>query len=327
MGPELPAALAAAADALMEGASRRDLAERSAKVSSTYRAGGTSASAIAGAADAAAYVISRLPATYAAVTAVLDEICEAAPDFAPRSLLDAGAGPGGASWAVLEAWPGVERASLLDSSPVFLEMARRLAAGGPDVLARAEMLRGDLTAPGEGWPKADLVITSYALAEIAPQRLDAAVDGLWAACEGVLAIIEPGTPAGSARVLAMRERLIAAGGVVVAPCPHDRACPLAAPNWCHFAQRLPRRRDHRLAKGAEAPFEDEKYAYVAVARPHVALAERLARVLAPPRSAKPGLDFELCGPQGLEHRFVAKRNRAAFAAHRRLRWGSRFARP
>lgn len=327
MGPELPAALAAAADALMEGASRRDLAERSAKVSSTYRAGGTSASAIGGAADATAYVISRLPATYAAVAAVLEEIGEAAPDFAPRSLLDAGAGPGGASWAVLEAWPDVERAVLLDSSPVFLDMAKRLAASGPAVLARADALRGDLTAPGEGWPKAELVVTSYALAEIAPARLGAAVDGLWAACEGVLAIIEPGTPAGSARVLAARERLIAAGGVVLAPCPHDGACPMAAPNWCHFAQRLPRRRDHRLAKGADAPFEDEKFAYVAVARPQIERTERVARILAPPRAAKPGLDFELCGPQGLEKRFVAKRDRAAFADHRRLRWGNRFARP
>jgi len=325
LGPELPAALAAAADALMQGASRRDLAERSARVSSTYRGGGTSAAAIGGDADAAAYVMSRLPATYAAVAAVLGEVCDMAPGFAPRSLLDAGAGPGGASWAALEAWPEIAEVALLDASPVFLDMARRLAAGGPDALARASLRRGDLTAPGEGWPAADLVVTSYALAEIAPARLASVVEGLWAAAAGMLVIVEPGTPAGTARVLAAREQLVAAGGVVAAPCPHDRTCPLPAPGWCHFAQRLPRRRDHRIAKGAEAPFEDEKFAYVAVARPGVALAERAPRILSPPRAAKPGLEFELCGPVGIERRFVARRDRAAFAAHRRLRWGDRLA--
>jgi ribosomal protein RSM22 (predicted rRNA methylase) len=326
LGPELPAALAGAADALLEGVSRRDLADRAGRVSATYRRGGASSVAIGGAADATAYVLSRLPATYAAITAAIEAVEAAAPDFAPRALLDAGAGPGGASWAALQAWPRIESAVLLDSSPVFLEMARRLAVAGPPTLAQAEFLRGDLTRPEPGWPRADLVIVSYALAEIAPDRLDAVVEGLWAACAGVLVIVEPGTPAGTERVLAARERLVTAGARVAAPCPHDRPCPLAAPSWCHFSQRLPRRRDHRLAKGADAPFEDEKYAYVVLARPEVELAPAGDRVIAPPRVGKPGIDLEVCGADGVERRFVAKRDRAAYAEHRRLAWGDRLAR-
>ncbi|MFN3521288.1 MAG: small ribosomal subunit Rsm22 family protein [Phenylobacterium sp.] len=323
MGPELPAALRAAVEALLEGASRKDLARRSAQVSNTYRGGGSSATAIVEDADATAYVLSRLPATYAAVAAALDEVRVAAPDFAPASLLDAGAGPGGASWAALEAWPRIAEARLLDASPVFLETARRLAAAGPAALAGAEMRRGDLTQPGEGWRAADLVVTSYALAEIPSERLEAAVRGLWAACAGVLVIVEPGTPAGTARVLAARELAMREGAMVLAPCAHQQACPLAAPDWCHFAQRLPRGRDHRLAKGADAPFEDEKHAYVALARPDVCRAAPAARVLSPPRAGKPGLEFRLCTPGGIERRFVARRDRAAYAAHRRLRWGDR----
>ncbi|WP_374575297.1 small ribosomal subunit Rsm22 family protein [Phenylobacterium sp.] len=324
MGPELPAALSAAAEALLEGASRRDLAQRSARVSTAYRGGKTSGSAIVEAADAAAYVTARLPATYAAAAAALAEAADMAPDFAPRSLLDAGAGPGGASWAALGVWPGIEAVTLVDANPVFLDMARRLAGAGPEPLARADLRRADLTSPGEGWPRADLVVTSYALAEIAPERLEAVVAALWEACAGLLVIVEPGTPAGAARIRASRELLIRAGAVTAAPCPHDQACPMTAPGWCHFSRRLPRRRDHRLAKGADAPFEDEKYAYVVLARPDLAIAARTARVIAPPRSSKPGLTFDLCGPDGLERRFVAKRDRTAFAASRRLGWGDRF---
>ena len=103
MTPDLPAPLRLAADRLMEGVSRKGLAERAAKISQAYRGGGTSAAVITDETEAMAYVLSRLPATYAACAFVLDQAARAAPDFAPRRLLDAGAGPGGAGWAALAA--------------------------------------------------------------------------------------------------------------------------------------------------------------------------------------------------------------------------------
>jgi ribosomal protein RSM22 (predicted rRNA methylase) len=168
---------------------------------------------------------------------------------------------------------------------------------------------------------ADLVVASYALAEIGPARQGEVVDRLWGQTLGMLILVEPGTPAGFERILAARARLIGQGATALAPCPHDGACPIAAPDWCHFVQRLPRSRDHRLAKGADAPFEDEKFAYVAAARPGVALSARTPRVLAPPRTAKPGIDLKLCTAAGIEHRFVARRDKAAHAVARRLDWG------
>jgi ribosomal protein RSM22 (predicted rRNA methylase) len=101
--PDLPAELKAALDARLQGLSRSDTAERAALISRTYRDGGNSG-AIRSEADALAYALARMPATYAAVIASLNALREIAPDFAPASLLDVGAGPGTVGWAAAEAF-------------------------------------------------------------------------------------------------------------------------------------------------------------------------------------------------------------------------------
>jgi ribosomal protein RSM22 (predicted rRNA methylase) len=315
MTVELPPALRAALERELAGASRRDLAERTAATTEAYRAGRGSSAVIKGREDALAYALARLPATYAACATVFEEARRMAPGFAPASLLDAGCGPGGGSWAARETWASLADITWLDASAPFLDLGQRLA--GDDLAAKAQ--RGDLTSGP--FPKADLVLASYALAEIAPTRQVEVVTNLWAATDGVLALTEPGTPAGYARILAARDALIAAGAQILAPCPHHAACPVTAPDWCHFSVRLPRSRDHRLAKGAEVPFEDEKFAYLLAARPGVPAEPRTPRVLARPRAGKPGTDFKLCTAAGLEHRFVGKRDKPLHALARRLDWG------
>lgn len=320
VSPDLPSPLRAAMEQALTGLVRKDLGARAGAISQAYRSGQGSDRAIGGAADALAYAMARMPATYAACAAVFTEAQARAPGFTPLRLLDAGAGPGTASWAALAAWPEIETACLADASPPFLKLARELSAEAEGSLGRAEFRRLDLTRAPE-LPSADLVVSSYALAEVAEAAQPAVVEALWSACDGMLALIEPGTPAGFERLRRARQALIDAGAQILAPCPHARACPVAAPDWCHFVQRLPRSRDHRLAKGAEAPFEDEKFAYLLAARPQVLAEPAAARVLAPPRAGKPGIELRLCTPAGLERRFVARRDKAAHALARRLDWG------
>src|SRR5580700_8832506 len=105
--PDLPAELKAALDARLQGLSRSDAAERAALISTTYRGGGGSG-AIRSEADALAYALARMPATYAAVIASLNALAEITPDFAPQNLLDVGAGPGTASWAAAEAFSSLQ---------------------------------------------------------------------------------------------------------------------------------------------------------------------------------------------------------------------------
>lgn len=322
MSPDLPPALRAGAEALLEGTSGRALAQTSADLTRAYRGGAGSASAIRSAGQATAYALARLPATYAACSAAMQSVDAVAPDFAPATLLDAGAGPGGASWAACEMWASLAAVSMMDANVPFLELAARLAAGAEGALGRAEHLRQDLTHLDGPWPSADLVVCSYALAEISPEFQERVVRRLWEACTGVLLLVEPGTPAGFQRIAQARGCLIGAGARLLAPCTHALACPVEAPDWCHFVQRLPRSRSHRLAKQASVPYEDEKFSYLAAARPNVSTRARgAARIVGPVRSSKAGLEMRLCTAEGLVEHKVPRRDKAAHAAHRRLQWG------
>ena len=321
MRVELPEHLRSALARLLEGVSRKDLAERASAISRHYREGGASARVVANRSDVLAYLVSRLPATFAATAAVLREIRDAHAGFAPESVLDAGAGPGTASWAAVTEWPGIASVAMVDGNRSFLDTAADLAGGSDHAALKAvRRIVGEMSAVS-ALPAADLVIAGFALAEVDERSLPAVVAALWQACRGVLVLIEPGTPAGFARIISARTTLIAAGATVVVPCPHDAACPMAGPDWCHFAVRLPRLRDHMIAKRAVVPFEDEKFSYVAVTRDPAFRSAGAARVLAPPRMSKAGLRLRLCTPNGIVERTIARRERDAFARLRRVRWG------
>jgi ribosomal protein RSM22 (predicted rRNA methylase) len=307
MNPAFPPALAGTIAQMLEGVSRKDLAQRAGRLSAAYRAGGTSAG-IGGRDDALAYLLARAPATFAASAAVFDRIKQRLPDFAPQSLSDIGAGPGTASWAAMTAWPSLTAIAMLEPNPAFRDMAQKL-------MPAARVMAGDLGTEKSG---ADLVVAAYVLAE-QPERIAGAIAvDLWKVTGRMLVLIEPGTPQGFARIRAARAALIEAGAHIAAPCTHDNVCPMAGDDWCHFAQRLPRSRDHMTLKDATVPFEDERYAYV------VAVPEKIvagARLIKPPVEARPGITLPLCDENGLRNAFVARRDKAAYRAARKLEWG------
>jgi ribosomal protein RSM22 (predicted rRNA methylase) len=315
--PDLPAELKAALDTRLHGLSRTDAAERAATISQTYRGGGGSVT-IKSEADALAYALARMPATYAAVTASLNALCEIRPDFAPISLLDVGAGPGTATWAAAEAWPSLKSFALLDANGALRELALDLGRGSAR-LRDMSYQRHEARAALANADTADLVMASYVIGEMDDSERRALAELMWAKTRDTLLVVEPGTPAGYARILALRQQLIGSGAHVAAPCPHDGQCPLHAPDWCHFTQRLQRSQAHKQIKGAELPFEDERFAYVALTREPVA--SRPARVLAQPVVSKVEVTAKLCTSEGLSMARVPRRAKADYARARRWRWG------
>jgi ribosomal protein RSM22 (predicted rRNA methylase) len=315
--PDLPAELKAALDARLQGLSRNDVATRAALISNTYREGGGSG-AIKSETDALAYALARMPATYAAVVASLNALCESRPDFAPTSLLDVGAGPGTATWAATTAFSSLQSLTLLDANGALRALALDLARGSTH-LSHLTYERGQARAKLADADAADLVVASYMVGEIDEAERSVLTELMWTKTNDTLLIIEPGTPTGYRRIIALRQQLIASGARVAAPCPHDGKCPLVAPDWCHFTQRLPRSRAHKQIKGAELPFEDEKFSFVAATRTGVT--RHPARVLAQPVVTKVEVTAKLCTTEGLALAKVPRRAKAAYARAKRWRWG------
>lgn len=315
--PDLPTELKAALDGKLRGFSRSDAAGRAASISKTYRGGGNSG-AIRTEADALAYALVRMPATYAAVTAGLNALIEIRPDFAPQNLLDIGAGPGTATWAAAEAFSSLRHFTLLDANDALRTLALDLARDSTR-LRKISYERGEARAALAKADAADFVIVSYMINEISDAEQRALAELMWDKTRDTLLVVEPGTPAGYAGIIGLRAHLIALGAHVAAPCPHDRQCPLEPPDWCHFSQRLQRSRAHMQVKGAEVPFEDERFSYVALTRAPVA--QRPSRVLAQPDVGKVEIAAKLCTMEGLSFTKVPRRAKADYAMARRWRWG------
>jgi ribosomal protein RSM22 (predicted rRNA methylase) len=252
------------------------------------------------------------------VTASLNALQEIHPRFVPTSLLDVGAGPGTASWAAAEAFSSLADFTLLDANGALRALALDLGHDSTR-LNRMTCQRGEARAALAAVESADLVVASYVIAELGEMDRRTLAELMWAKTRDTLLIVEPGTPAGYARIIALRAQLIALGAHVAAPCPHDGRCPLASPDWCHFTQRLPRLRAHKQIKGAELPFEDEKFSYVALTRAPVA--QRPSRVLTQPAVGKVEVTAKLCTSDGLALARVPSRAKADYARARRWRWG------
>ncbi len=165
---ELPPLLRRAVDRALSGMSLNELAATAAVLSQRYREerrGGKTH--VASDWDALAYLAVRLPATYAAVRASFAAVAEARPDFAPKSALDIGAGPGTALWAATECWPGLADVLLVEASPIFRAFGEQLAAEmrQPHMTWRTSDIAMDEI---DGEPR-DLVTLAYVLNELAPE--------------------------------------------------------------------------------------------------------------------------------------------------------------
>jgi ribosomal protein RSM22 (predicted rRNA methylase) len=319
---ELPPPLRQGIDRMLEGVPLAELRHTAELLSRRYRAEMRDGNLhLAGELAVKAYLATRLPATYAAIRAAMAALSEALPAFEPKSLLDAGAGPGSALWAAADCWPELERAVLVEASTAVRQAGAELTSEAP--LPHAQWIAADVAGAFPELSTADLVTIAYVLDELLPAAIASLIERLWNLTAGVLLIVEPGKPAGWGRILDVRRQLIDLGAHLAAPCPHAGSCPLNAPDWCHFSRRVARSRLHRLAKSGDVPWEDEKFIYLAASRTPVPAPG--SRVLAPPRSATGRVTLKLCRTDGTAGELaISKREGAVYKQARRLDWGNIF---
>ena len=316
----MPSSLRDCIDDALAGTTAAALTRDVERLIDTYRSGATPVTPIlASTDDVLAYVAYRMPATHAVVRAALGQVRVGLKDFEPRTLVDFGAGTGAAGWAAAEIWPTLSDVTLLEQSTAAIGLGQRIMrSSSSDLLRRAAWRQWRLSEVDV--ERADVATAAYVLGELTEQQ-QAVLVGLLTAAAPLVVVIEPGTPAGFARIIRTRTALIDEGFTIVAPCPHEFTCPmLERRDWCHFAERLDRSRIHRSVKAGELSYEDEKYSYVAAVR---GPAHRpTSRILRHPQLRKGLVSLELCTSSGAAaEELISKSQGPLYKAARNAGWG------
>jgi ribosomal protein RSM22 (predicted rRNA methylase) len=314
----LPEDLREAIETALSSCSSNVLKDAREALSADYRSGRGSARGFKTKTEFLAYLATRMPATFGACSAVFQAIRSRCPQFTCRSHVDLGAGPGTATWAALSVFPELAQLHLVEKEGVPIEVGKELS-GMRDWAWKQAGLESEFEVPA-----VDMATLSYAYGELPEPLGKKVIERLWTKQIAVVAVIEPGTPKGFERIRVLRASVIEKGARVIAPCPHEFACPMPANDWCHFSARIERTRLHRQLKEGSLGYEDEKYSYVVYAHPSVDL-ERLpiqGRILRHPLKGSGFVKMSVCEADGMiRERTITRSNKAQYRIARDAEWG------
>lgn len=273
-----------------------------------------------------AYCASRMPATYAALSYVLETLKGHLPGFSPQSMFDIGCGPGTAYFAVREKYPLLQHALCMDYNKPFLDLfalfCQEMKISLPELVCKkAEDVRLKETT-------CDLAVVSYSLGEMTKCSQKEMISKLcsMASC---ICVLEPGTPRGYEAIVRARDEALVHGFRVVAPCPHGCSCPMKGRScWCHVRVRLLRPEFLQRIKGAELGYEDEALCYLILQKNTDKPSSFLgtyARIVETPKKRTGHIHFDVCTPEGsLQSVVVSKRDKDRYVAAKELGWGDLF---
>ena len=266
--------------------------------------------------EAVSYVISRMPATYAAVYSVFKQILVNY-DEEITSLLDVGAGTGAGTWAVNEI-ENMSQITCLEREKSMSNIGKKLMKNTAldNVQWKSYNILQDEIAE-----KADIVLTSYMINELPEQKRENAVLKLWQATNKLMVVIEPGTPEGFKNILNIRNLIKEQGGYIVAPCCCNGECPIKENDWCAFYARVARSSIHRQAKGGNLGYEDEKFSYIAFSKTPVEITGE--RILRHPQINSGFVKVKLCTAEGIQEKNYSKKDGEIYKKIKKLDAGEK----
>lgn len=248
------------------------------------------------------YAVYRLPATYSAFGEALKHTLELY-DQNIDSMIDVGAGSGSASLAVSHLLPNIKNYTLLERNKYMMEIGNSLH--NFDYI-NYDLSKDNLDING------DLVISSYVLNELDQNSRINAINKMWNMTNKLMLIVEPGTPEGFALIREIKDYLISIGAYVIAPCTHMGIC---LNTWCHFSTRVSRSKLHKDLKGGDAPYEDEKYCYIAFSKSEITPCKN--RILRHPQINPGFVELEVCSKEGFKKIKYSKKDKELFKKARK----------
>ncbi|TPX34970.1 hypothetical protein SeMB42_g04417 [Synchytrium endobioticum] len=269
-----------------------------------------------------AYLAKRFVGSYSAITHVLQQLATRLPDYHPKHVLDVGAGPGTALWASSQFWTA-DAYTAVEPSRHMAHALQEIsnAAYGTRIITIEPRLNTKI--------QADLVICAFVLTDIATQSSRAElIDSLWSSSTDILVLIESATPSGFKLIEDARAQILKKcthGSIhVVAPCPHEFACPMSrTKSWCHFPRRyLPTAKMRALNPKSPDTLTSIKFSYCILRKsPPPPLTQRYPILNASPMKQKGHVTLDYCAPSGQLERAVISKKKGNYKAARKIQWG------
>ena len=273
-----------------------------------------------------AYLAYFAPRAIAATAFALQSSPLPGPD---QIVLDVGAGTGGAS--LVAAASGARRVVLVDRDPQALGVAERLL-GALDKTPLIETRAVDFFASTWKAPFATFLLSAFALGELLRERSEEEVLAklMEAAPKATRwLLIDAGDATRARKIQSFRQVALSRGFRVIAPCPHESACPalVRKKDWCH--SKTERELPVRLAAFARAVGRDDtsmNLSYLALDRDagHDGSRPAALRVLGDPIREKGRVRLPVCGPDGVRFLQALKRNRGAHDSLLQMARGQEF---
>lgn len=253
------------------------------------------------------YAISRMPATYAVIYTLLNQLIHQGLIDEIKSVFDVGSGTGAGYFAISEVFDDVQ-IQLAERDENMIKVFENLA-GDEISVQKIDIIRDKIET------KADLVMTSYVLSEMKEQdRLDV-VQKLLDVSNKYLLIIDTGTPRVYENMMTVKRFVQSQGYHIIAPCISQK-CGLKN-DYCQFYARVERSSLMRMAKSGELSYEDEKYFYLLISKEDFAIQN--SRIIRRPIIKPNNIELLLCSENGVNKNNFTKKDKDLFKKAKKLK--------
>lgn len=275
--------------------------------------------------DILAYLALRTPATYAQTVGAFLQIQELIPSWQPKTILDLGSGPGTGIWAAKNTWFSIASATCIDQKKSFLSISKQIADLANFPVDISNLYNDGLKGLQNIDQKYDIVLIANLLNELPPTQIEKVLQETYERCNGVLIIIEPGTPFGS-QIVEQSAQYFFEKGFLLAPYINNTFA-TTSKYWLHFSQRFIRpdfqrriRQNMRDKSLMASDWEDTKYAYIAISKiqPEKTF---WGRCIGSITKHKGFIEVPILTQNKLIVEKVMKRDKARYAFAKKLTWG------